>query len=300
MRNLATAGAEIHDYPLWVSRRLWSLWDLMHKLRPEFFKAYEQAAATHQILQTLHGKDLYLSPPDAAEKIRQFTILADELTALGLGGAAIAVQRVVDILKILPFSDGSGGRPDGLILASGEAMRIQTELSQATSRVPDDLETQVLLALDPRRIDLYSQPEIFGPAVFAAFQSASYDISEAGTCLALDRATACVMHLMRVIEVGLATLAAAVNVKKQHDWGSYLRQIDEELAKRTKASGARTPDEQFFAEASTSIDNMRRSWRNPTMHPEKTYTTEQAEEILNSVRSFMRHLATRLSESAFP
>ena len=145
-------------------------------------------------------------------------------------------------------------------------------------------------------VQLYNQPYIFGGEVFQAFPSANEDISEAGTCLALDRGTACVMHLMRVIEVGLAALAKELGVKKQNDWGYYLREIDGELTKRTKASGARSADEQFYAEAATGIDSMRRAWRNPTMHPEKTYTPERAEEIIDSVRIFLRHLATKLHE----
>ncbi len=96
--------------------------------------------------------------------------------------------------------------------------------------------------------------------------------------------------------VGLAVLASTVGVAKQNDWGEYLREIDKPLTARIKNAGARSPDEQFYAETATTIDNMRRSWRNPTMHPDKSYSPERAEEILQSVRSFMRHLATKLHE----
>jgi hypothetical protein len=44
------------------------------------------------------------------------------------------------------------------------------------------------------------------------------------------------------------------------------------------------------------VDNVRRAWRNPTMHPDRSYSVERAEEILQSVKSFMRHLATKLRE----
>jgi hypothetical protein len=101
---------------------------------------------------------------------------------------------------------------------------------------------------------------------------------------------------MRIVEAGLAVLARTVGVSKQNNWGSYLREIDNALVAKVKASGARSVDEQFYAEAAAMIDNMRRAYRNPTMHPEKTYTPDRAEEILQSVRSFMRHLATKLHE----
>lgn len=132
--------------------------------------------------------------------------------------------------------------------------------------------------------------------VSAQFSSASEDIAEAGKCLACGRATACVMHLARVIEVGLAALGAALGVGKQNDWGSYLRLIDKELQAKFQASGARSADEQFYSEAHVTFDGIRRAWRNPTMHVEKTYTVEHAEEILLSTRSFMRYLATKLHD----
>jgi hypothetical protein len=36
------------------------------------------------------------------------------------------------------------------------------------------------------------------------------------------------------------------------------------------------------------------AWRNPTMHIVNQYTPEQAEEVFNAVRGFMRHLASKL------
>jgi hypothetical protein len=114
--------------------------------------------------------------------------------------------------------------------------------------------------------------------------------------LALERGTACVMHLSRVMEVRLKALAAGLGVTSQNDWGAYLSKIDAELLKRLKTSGSRTADEQFYSEAQITFDSIRRAWRNPTMHVEKTHTLEQAEDILVAVRSFMRHLATKLHE----
>jgi hypothetical protein len=137
----------------------------------------------------------------------------------------------------------------------------------------------------------FEQPKLFGDDVFDKFPSANNDIFEAGTCLALERGTACVMHLMRVCEVGLKALAAALSVPPQNNWGADLREIDKALNARP---GARGPDEQFYAEVRVTLDGVRAAWRNPTMHIENSYSPERAEEILISVRALMRHLATRL------
>jgi hypothetical protein len=66
----------------------------------------------------------------------------------------------------------------------------------------------------------YDNPALFGTDVFNNFASANNDITEAGTCLSLDRATACVLHLMRVVEAGLTALANTLGIKKQNDWAA--------------------------------------------------------------------------------
>lgn len=146
----------------------------------------------------------------------------------------------------------------------------------------------------------YDDQQLFGPEVFNAFPSANDDIYEAGACLALERGTACVMHLMRVLESGLLALAQTLGVGSQNDWGKYLHEIGKELDRRQKAAGARSADEQFYAEVAVHLGSVRVAQRNPTMHVDKSYSVERAEEILIAVRSFMKHLATRIKEQPLP
>ena len=57
--------------------------------------------------------------------------------------------------------------------------------------------------------------QLFGDDVARAFPSSKGDIDEAGKCLALDRGTACVFHLMRILEIGLQLLAAKLGISLQ-------------------------------------------------------------------------------------
>jgi hypothetical protein len=162
--------------------------------------------------------------------------------------------------------------------------------------IHSELSGRIFFEPDAKYKKYFRNDKPFGGDVFEAFSSANEDIIEAANCLALERATACVLHLMRVVEAGLAALAAAIGVGKQNDWGGYLREITKELETRKRNSGARTADEQFYAEVADTIDHMKRAYRNPTMHPEKSYSQDRAEEIFVSVRSFMRHLVTKIRE----
>ena len=82
-----------------------------------------------------------------------------------------------------------------------------------------------------------------------------------------------------------------MEVGPQNDWGAYLREIEKELAKRAKTSGGRSPVEQFCAETAIRFDHLRRAWRNPSMHIDRSYSLETAAEIFDATKSFMRHLA---------
>jgi hypothetical protein len=174
--------------------------------------------------------------------------------------------------------------------------------TEVMNRLEDECRRKIVMAIDPDNVKYFVKAQLFDSKdltvkkVSTELSSANEDIAEAGKCLACGRSTACVMHLNRVAEVGLKALAKALGVPEQNDWGRYLHEIDTELQKRMRSSGARTSDEQFYSEASVTFDGVRRAWRNPTMHIEKTYTEERAEEILIAVRSFMRHLATKLHD----
>jgi hypothetical protein len=163
-------------------------------------------------------------------------------------------------------------------------------------RILDQAQSMFCLLLSPQEARQFQQASPFGAEVEARFPSANEDIYEATKCLALGRGTACVMHLMRVVESGLKCLAETLGVGDQGDWGAYIRAIESELELRIRAAGKRTADEQFYAEAKAMIDNVRRAWRNPTMHVERTYSPERADEIYRAVRSLMNHLATKLAE----
>ena len=189
-------------------------------------------------------------------------------------------------------------------IKTAQEMVIGARTIEAMHKAIEQLWNTVALELDGRKFygpltkfaPYYEQPKLFGDEVFNKFPSAKNDIFEAGTCLALERGTATVMHLMRVVEVGLKVLASTLGVGAQGDWGGYIRAIDDALTARIKAAGKRTPDEQFYAEVRVTLDSVKMAWRNATMHVENNYSPERAEEILGSVRTLMRHLATRLSE----
>jgi hypothetical protein len=147
-----------------------------------------------------------------------------------------------------------------------------------------------------------TDPHLFGNVVATAFPSAFYDIAESGLCLSLDRGTACVFHLMRVLEIGLTALGAKFGVSLEHtNWNPAIEQIESKIRNMRKDPvWGSLPDckeqQEFYAQAASHFGILKDAWRNYTMHTRGVYTEEQAERIFDNVESFMQQLATRLHE----
>jgi hypothetical protein len=233
------------------------------------------------------GRDI---PPWSSRRLRSLWDF-DPQFATELQGMASPLITECEKLHLSVAADAAKGIKD-----TKTAKDLEGTLEFVRNAMAIGLNRRKFFEPEPRYMEYFENPKLFGDYVFIAFASANDDITEAGTCLALERSTACVMHLMRAAEVALAALAKTLNVGPQNDWGSYLRLIDKELASRAKTAGARTADERFYAEAAIHFDHVKRAWRNPTMHVEKSYTQDRAAEILQAVRSLMSHLATKISE----
>jgi hypothetical protein len=151
--------------------------------------------------------------------------------------------------------------------------------------------------LTPSETALYREGHaLFGEAVSAKFPAAVSDIDEAGKCLALGRGTAAVMHLMRVMEVGLKALARPLGIPYAPSWESYLRQINDKMAipyaEKPKTWRKKEP---FFRDLSGDLITVKHSWRNPTMHVVRQYDPEEATDVLRAVKRFMQRLADGLT-----
>jgi hypothetical protein len=150
----------------------------------------------------------------------------------------------------------------------------------------------------PRR----DEPHLFGERVANEFPSATYEIAEAGTCLALARGSACVFHLMRVLEIGLTALGKKFGVSMEHtNWKPAIDEIESKIRDMPNDPAWRNvPDrreqQEFYAQASSHFVILKDAWRNYTMHKRGVFTEEQAERVFQNTKAFMQKLTERLSE----
>lgn len=223
------------------------------------------------------GDQTYQGPVDAKTRSRgqsQMALLSTQLDEIGLPLTRIASDRLAEKLKSPQFTYHSLGN------ANAELM----------TRLVDELGATRFFCIEKTRIKYYEAEEPqFGKQVEAKFPAMSEDISEAGKCLAFDRPTAAVFHLMRVMELALQRLGTELGVSLVTDknWQNIL----DEANKAIKALDHKLPHTKALAEATSHLYAVKLAWRNEVMHPKQTYTTDQAEEIYRNVQTFVRDLA---------
>jgi hypothetical protein len=221
-------------------------------------------------------------------QIETFQTVIDHCQRIGLPFSAMYAKRIIEAFESGNFTYG----------------RLSEMSLILQDRIKDESGSRLFLQIPMDKVKHYESLALFGAEVEANFAAASLDIEEAGKCYACNRSTACVMHLARVIEIGLKAVRAGLKLPplpagKQTNWGDILRQIWDEIGIRNKASdptwmGQEKP---FYENVHADLSSVKNAWRNPSMHADRSYDPERAEDIFNMTKSFMRHLAQHLDES---
>jgi hypothetical protein len=255
----------------------------MFKFQPHLIAGmFEIFGKMVQLMQTHNPKE---KAPDDTKK--NFSAMLSGLKRLcqetRLEYSVTQIERVIEKLSEPNFTvnDWRGG------------------IEELRNRMFDELSKQTCMIVPPQKaLEYYEKSNIFGDQVFNKFPAANFDIEEAGKCFATSRNTACVMHLMRVMEVGRNALASAEGIPTASaNWQFIIDQINSKIS---QAKANKTTDwlekESFYSEVVANLFAVKVAWRNPSMHVEKTYDEETAKEILGAVRGFMRKLAQHLDE----
>jgi hypothetical protein len=184
---------------------------------------------------------------------------------------------------------------------SGE---IQSLLTELVKRIEVELKAHTYLCVSRDDAGFYHKPLDGWVDTITAFPSTRYDIEEASKCLALQRNTGAVFHLMRVMGTGVKAIGKSLNEKTldaSHNltWDNVLRRCAKESEKEFKdMSPVWQGDKKFFATATAKLYAVKDAWRNPNAHEiGDKYTSEETLDIYRTIRSFMRQLATKLKET---
>ncbi|MFH1652347.1 MAG: hypothetical protein ABID87_09660 [Chloroflexota bacterium] len=177
-----------------------------------------------------------------------------------------------------------------------------TVLGELHSNIIHEYTSPYFIQINVERRELYEQrAPLFGSDVANTFPSASADIAGAGRCLALDEWTACVFHLMRVLEIGLRDLTSRIGLEKRaielENWKTIIDQIEKKIRQLEQAPRSDEKSEilRFYSEAANCFRYFKDAWRNHVSHSHAHYSERDAFSVYVNVQSFMQTLAHKAS-----
>jgi hypothetical protein len=212
--------------------------------------------------------------------------------------------------EALAFFEGALTAPNGTRYLVGQNLTsFYAAVSQITQIFGRELAGTAFYSVTPQEAALIAPTEPhWGNDLRNKFPSVLFDLDEAAACIAFSRSTAAVFHLMRIMEVGIGAIARCLGIPdpvkpSQKHWGAISKTIQAELTARNSTAPpnwARADDRVFFADMFVLMEAVRTAWRNPTMHPDRKHTPEEASDIFGAVKTFMRKISSRLDENGDP
>lgn len=262
-------------------------------------KAFYQAGIA---LRTIRMVSLGVSKEHGAEAMER---QANESFLASIRPSVDDLKSSCETMAVLSTTDAVERLSEAVNSKSRSYRNIDELVRDVEMGLADDLKRVNMIVLDPKHAAFFSNAmTTFGVDVNSKFQSALFEIDEASKCFALGRWTATVFHLMRLLEINIRAISRCLGVPdptkpSQRNWGHILKTIDTAI-KNKRGQWSIADDEEFFDGVYILLDRVRNNWRNSTMHVENKYIEEEAREILDSVRAFMKKVASRLDEDGTP
>ncbi len=174
------------------------------------------------------------------------------------------------------------------VLTAEEARKLGNIVSDLRKTLLAEAMGKVAFIVSDKRIDvqklLSNVSGLMAPGIFDLLPDvAKYDLKNAGRCMAFELPTAGAFHVLRATESVLRHYYCSI-VKRdraQLMWGPMI----DSLRKRKKPPPAPLLD---------NLDNIRRSFRNPTQHPEKIYDINEVQDLFGLCIDVVNRMLTLL------
>jgi hypothetical protein len=166
------------------------------------------------------------------------------------------------------------GLPLDSMLSKEQAASLREEMSSIRKTLVAELGGMSAYITTPKRIDVErltkDVSKLFSAGIFGLLPDiAKEDFSEAGKCIAFERATAAAFHILRGTEGELRSFYKK-RIARKRTRGSMVQ----DLRKHPKIV-------KKYDVLLDHLDNIRRSFRNPTAHPEKFYDIDEVQNLWN-------------------
>lgn len=281
-----------------TTSRLWSLWEVLRRYAESF---YHVGNALGFITSYVADDSFEQEYPERAKELK-LTVAQNVARAY-----SEEVERTCAALD-LEFAVNAARRLRKAATkedyGSPTLESIRSAVQEVDHIVRDELAKRELFFVPSDRAHFYNEPLSGWGELEKAFPSAVFDAEEAAKCLALDRGTACVFHCMRILQIGMASMARAMNASitnpEDQNWSRVIESINARLREvqpgYAKASEMSEDDRRFFAQPALQFMYFKDAFRNYVMHRPMKFDAKGAESVFNHTRETMALLATRLTE----
>ena len=267
-------------HPLWNSRRLWSLWDMINFNCFGFYEALKIAYCTAQTATVAGSKVVGVPVPPLVPDVEQdcikgnFKFIVCMCNPLLLERTNSRLQRIAATLsRQFTYAE------------------VASEFATLIEAIEDDLRYELFYHYRKDKGLLVHQIQGDWSFTLSSFPSANKDIEDAVDCYATEHETACVFHLMRILEHGLRELSASVNVTFDiQNWHNVIDEIENQIrwfSDKFPRGVQKNEWIQFYSEAARHFFFLKEAWRNHVAHNRAKYDETSAKGIIEHVRDFM-------------
>jgi hypothetical protein len=164
-----------------------------------------------------------------------------------------------------------------------------------------ELSTRLFLPATTDMVEYLEIDQPYGSAAANAFSKCEEDISEAHKCFAFERYTASMFHIGRAMEIAVEETAKKMRLAvSRKDWQHYLNAMNLKVARMPFNTAAQKKKRLPYAEAAGHFFNFKEAWRNPTFHAKKTYTRDEAHQVIKSAGAFLSYVARTIFKVKCP
>lgn len=270
------AGPSLLEVPCGHDGRLVCLREIMKEFAPDYIVHYVQVFLT-EASRTPETDQTIIGPTHSLNLL--LDDLVPQFKERGLTSAYDLLVRLRVTIR----------EPGGL--PAGEMVGLTMDLMR---RIQDDMKRSVYLRLEGDESAFYEGTKPTWGNAFSVFDI-QQEAEEGARCYAVGRYPATAFHMMRVLEVGLNSLAAELQVDYEHkNWENVINEVESKLRQIDKSQDPdRKAKVHFYSEVALHFRFLKDAWRNYVMHVKERCTQSMAHSTLGHVSEMMGHLANK-------
>jgi hypothetical protein len=283
-------------HPIWDSRRLWSLAEMINFYLYNFVFSQERLKTALSISANgaRNAPNSEVPPAEndhmsnAVEFVAKYCV-----DALALPEASNTIKEIYNILNNHHAQPYMWQKLHSLLETLDRQISIQLRAECFFHYLREDARMIMSLPKD-------------WAAITNSFPSIENEIRAGVDCFAIGHNTACIFHMMRVAEHGLRMVARERGIKtikratpiEWSTWREVFQAIEGKLkgVRGAPAGPKRETALKFYESALSDQHALQTHYRDPTMHFRDSYDRGQAHSAIFRVNSLMANLATKLRE----